>query len=144
MRDAFGGSFMLKIGVIFFVLYISFMAIALNYAKVFRVKNGVIDLLEKNQYNMSESLETEEKIKAYLSSMSYKLSAANVNVVKNDCSAKNKRYIDGGVCIEKMGTEDNPYYKVTAYIAFDLPLLSSGIIPVDGETTVMSYNVSAS
>lgn len=143
MRDAFGGSFMLKIGVIFFVLYISFMAIALNYAKVFRVKNGVIDLLEKNQYNMSES-ETEEKIKAYLSSMSYKLSAANVNVVKNDCSAKNKRYIDGGVCIEKMGTEDNPYYKVTAYIAFDLPLLSSGIIPVDGETTVMSYNVSAS
>lgn len=143
MRDAFGGSFMLKIGVIFFVLYISFMAIALNYAKVFRVKNGVIDLLEKNQYNMSES-ETEEKIKAYLSSMSYKLSAANENAVQNDCSAEKKRYIDGGVCIEKMGTNENPYYKVTAYIAFDLPLLSSGIIPVDGETTVMSYNVSAS
>lgn len=38
MRDAFGGAFMIKVMLIFLGIYIAFMAVALNYAKAFRVK----------------------------------------------------------------------------------------------------------
>ena len=46
MRDAVGGSFMIKLIIVFLVLYIIFVAVALNYAKAFRVKNKVLDIIE--------------------------------------------------------------------------------------------------
>ena len=47
MRDAFGGSFMIMIFLVFIMVYISFTAVALSYAKAFKVKNAVIDFLEE-------------------------------------------------------------------------------------------------
>ena len=38
MRDAFGGAFMIKIFIIFIFVYICLTAMALNYAKAFKVK----------------------------------------------------------------------------------------------------------
>ena len=49
MRDAVGGSFMIKLIIVFLVLYIIFVAVALNYAKAFRVKNKVLDIIEQNE-----------------------------------------------------------------------------------------------
>ena len=57
MRDAFGGAFMIRLFLVFLFIYIFFTAIALNYAKAFKVKNRVIDYLEDNEivdlYNMN-------------------------------------------------------------------------------------------
>ena len=49
MRDAFGGSFMIKLFIVFIIIYAGFTAIALNYAKAFKVKNKVIEYLEDNE-----------------------------------------------------------------------------------------------
>ena len=49
MREAFGGSFTIKLMLIFLAVYVTFIAVALNYAKAFRVKNGVIDIIEQNE-----------------------------------------------------------------------------------------------
>ena len=49
MRDAFGGTFMIKLGLVFLVVYVSFMAVAINYAKAFRVKNQIINIIEQYQ-----------------------------------------------------------------------------------------------
>lgn len=49
MRDAFGGVFMIRLFLVFIVIYVAFTAISLNYAKAFRVKNKVIDFVEKNE-----------------------------------------------------------------------------------------------
>ena len=38
MRDAFGGTFMIQIFLVFILIYISFTALALNYAKAFKAK----------------------------------------------------------------------------------------------------------
>ena len=51
MRDAIGGTFMLRILIIFIVLYIVFMCFAVSYAKTFRLKNKVIDILEQQGYD---------------------------------------------------------------------------------------------
>ena len=49
MRDAFGGAFMIKLFLVFIIIYVGFTAIALNYAKAFKVKNKVIEYLEDNE-----------------------------------------------------------------------------------------------
>ena len=51
MQEAFGGMSMMKMFMIFFVIYVCFMAIALNFAKIYRVKNYVINTLEQYQYS---------------------------------------------------------------------------------------------
>ena len=48
MRDAFGGLFMIRLMLVFIVIYVAFAAISLNYAKAFRIKNKVISYIEEN------------------------------------------------------------------------------------------------
>ena len=49
MNDAFGGAFMIKLFLVFIFVYICFTALALNYAKAFKVKNMIIDYIENNE-----------------------------------------------------------------------------------------------
>ena len=49
MRDAFGGVFMMRLFLVFIVVYIGFGAVSFNYAKAFKVKNKIIDLVETSQ-----------------------------------------------------------------------------------------------
>ena len=59
MRDAFGGAFMIKIFLVFIIIYVGFTALSLNYAKAFKVKNKIIDYLEVNEITGLEGLVTE-------------------------------------------------------------------------------------
>ena len=49
MRDAVGGTFMMYVLLVFLAVYIMFVAVAFNYARAFRVKNKVIDIIEQNE-----------------------------------------------------------------------------------------------
>ncbi len=49
MRDAFGGVFMMRLMLVFIVIYVAFTAVSYKYAKSFRIKNSVIDFVEQNQ-----------------------------------------------------------------------------------------------
>ena len=51
MREYFGGAFILKLLFVFIVIFVSFMAVTISYAKAFRVKNQVINIVEQNQYS---------------------------------------------------------------------------------------------
>ena len=48
MRDAYGGIFMVRLFLVFIVIYVAFTAVSLNYAKAFRLKNKLIDYVEEN------------------------------------------------------------------------------------------------
>lgn len=55
MKDAFGGAFMIKVFLVFIIIYICFTALALNYAKAFKVKNAIIEYIEsKDEVNFSD------------------------------------------------------------------------------------------
>ena len=58
MRDAFGGTFMIEILMVFVVLFVSFTAVMVNVAKTFRIKNQIINIVEQTQYT------TENNVKA--------------------------------------------------------------------------------
>ena len=49
MRESVGGLMLLKIVIIFLVVYIGFMAIVINYGKYFRFKNAIINRIEQNE-----------------------------------------------------------------------------------------------
>ena len=75
MREAFGGAFTIKLMLIFLAIYIAFIAVALNYAKAFRVKNKIIDIIEQNEgidsYNDTKEGSVIGDINSYLNTVSY-------------------------------------------------------------------------
>ena len=140
MRDAFGGAFMLKVIMVFVVIYVTFMCIALNYARAFRVKNRVINILEQYQYgNANTTEDAKDAIRTYVDQVHYKVRSKRKETTI-DCEGE---YLeDCGICILGIGDDDARYYKVTSYIVFNLPFFDAEwALPVRGETRTIDIIV---
>lgn len=145
MRESFGGAFMIKLVLVFIVIYVSFMAVAVNYAKAFRIKNNVINILEQSQFQLGDSI---TGIDDYLASVPYNLNGnSSVSSHCNDVSFgnvdKNQKTIltERGVCIvQKSNTGDNRvYYRVTSYISIEFPFFDIYMtLPISGETKMIT------
>ena len=123
MRDAFGGSFMIKVILVFIFIYVGFIAIALNYAKGFRLKNAIMDYLEDNQIVLKDTYALEEttigdNIGNITAKFNYHsdLSCSNFSS-SNDC------YDYNGIVFLKNDTTksgvDYIYYDVYVAISYD-------------------------
>lgn len=141
MRDAFGSTFMFKLIIVFIVFYVSFMTIAVGYAKVFKIKNEVINFLEQYQVDTDSVSDWNNvvigKIDPYLDRSAYR--RGDNNTVKGDCSSKGGKMSSNGVCIVKNNLSKNSaYYKVVVYLVISFPLFNSDfVIPISGETTTI-------
>lgn len=143
MKDAFGSAFIIKLLLVFMVVFVCFMTVAVNFAKVFRVKNTVINILERYSGEETDD-QINERIDSYLRKIGYDYSK-NTNVT-NDCnnqkkvlSVKDKAYSRSeSICVIPLGDDDNTYYKVTAYIVLDFPLFHFGtVMPISGESSTV-------
>lgn len=137
MRDAFGGAFMIQIFLVFILIYISFTAMALNYAKAFKVKNAVIDYLESNEIT---NLDNAANLK-YMESFFIEEVLGNLNYNRSGediCTALGiQEYVNGervavcdnlGIIIRKNGNAENTegvYYTVSTYIGWSIPFLNN-------------------
>ena len=142
MRDSFGGAFMLNLMMIFIVIFVSFMAVALTYAKAFRVKNGIINRLEQYQFDIGD-IDTIDLIDSYLSASVYNYSYESL---KTQCS--NQAMVGGeheyvftnnGACIIKYEDDvdgiSSRYFRVFTYIPIRFPFLGLDyFISIVGET----------
>ncbi len=147
MQDAFGGSFLLKLMMIFFIIYVAFIGIALNFAKIYRIKNNVINLLEQYEYDMSGSnVILASKLGEYLRSVPYGYSdPTEANYVEyctskaGDSKVDETMYKDYGVCIIQKGETNKHYYSVTVYYVINFPILDVINLPItaSGETVVI-------
>ena len=94
MREAFGGTFTIQLILLFLAIYIAFIAVALNYAKAFRVKNQIINIIEQNEgFDFDNSAEgsAQNEIQKYLRRVSYYVNLTNIKnnnitYVKNICT----------------------------------------------------------
>ena len=137
MRDAFGGAFSIKLMLIFLMLYVSFMCVAINYARAFRVKNRIINIIEQYEgYNAYNQGTVDSLIDNYLNDTGYHVEYTDVSDVSSCTSLQGHGY-----CIVQM--ESNPeypeYYKVETYMVFSLPIIDTftGLsfpIRIQGET----------
>lgn len=139
MRESFGGAFIINLLLVFIVIFISFMAVTISYAKAFRVKNQVINIVEQNQYSGTGDVGVIPLIDTYLQSVNY-------FVDDIDCGEYNQNV--RGVCITPMINGVNltqavneQYYKITTYIRIDFPFFGIKLtIPISGETKIIQIS----
>lgn len=142
MKDAFGGAFMIKLILIFLTVYISFMAVALNYAKAFRVKNQIINIIEQYEgyyETRGTGVNVKEIVSNYVQQMNY-----YVLVDEQYATESNnfKECSGNGYCISTIKTNAGTYYIVETYVKlempFKLPFTNIAVtIPIRGETKVI-------
>ena len=140
MREAIGSSLLLSVVVIFVSLIILFFVSILSYSKAYKVKNKIIDVIEKNKtYNAS----AEEEIKSTLGELGYQL--GNCTNEDGNLNKSGYKYCVYKVCEGKDDEEcDNGYYyKITSYVQFYFPIIGELFSPpVSGETIILGkqYN----
>lgn len=130
MRDAFGGAFSIQLMLIFLVLYVSFICVAINYARAFRVKNEIINIVEQNEGYIGRNQNAiDSQINSYLSKTGYHVNYSEVASVSSCSELKGHGY-----CIVRTGTNPD-YYGVETYMVFTLPIVNVHFpIAVRGET----------
>ena len=127
MRDAFGGAFMIKLFIVFIIIYVGFTAVALNYAKAFKAKNIVVEYLENNEISsidMTAAAET-EMLNYFDKEIVGNLGYVFPNRLNNCNTNTTKCYEDIGIKIEQRSSSSKNklgvYYRVTTYFGFQLP-----------------------
>lgn len=141
MRDAFGGAFSIKLMLIFLILYVSFICVALNYARAFRVKNRIINIVEQYEGYCGNTREKiADEINSYLASTGYSVSESAVENVKGDCLNDMGR----GYCIYSNISNFSDectarnIYTVETYMIFTIPIINVHFpIVIKGETRVV-------
>lgn len=143
MKEAIANAGVFNLIIIFVIILLAFFIGSLGYSKAFKVKNKIIEEIEK-EGNYSDA---KDEIEKWLSSIGYR-------VVKDNSW---KCPLEGGnsaikssskyqYCVYKFSTCDSDdkikcgtYYRAVAYMYFDVPIISGLIkIPVKGETVVFT------
>jgi len=143
MRDAFGGVFMMRLMLVFIVIYVAFTAISFKYAKSFKIKNKVIDFVEQNQITDIETF-FDEATGKNLSKIDDVLAAANYDISCTELGQADgngyiyeadtnriKGYCYNGVKIvknAKKSTKDTIYYDIYTYVDWNLGTLNSLLV----------------
>ena len=106
---------MIKLLLIFLVIYVAFIAVAINYARAFRTKNFIVDSIEKFEgYNKY----VEEEVDAYLVRITYNVPREGPygNYAQKTGATCHER----GYCVEETSDGGVSNYKVTTFISIDL------------------------
>ena len=147
MKEAVGGTFMIYVLLIFLAVYITFVAVALNYAKAFRVKNSVVDIIEQNEgmdesdFNAREGNITTGvtgQINAKLKDYSYYVSLSGSEI--NKYCGDREHHFELGYCINSKSNDlGRIYYQVVTFVQIRFPFWEDFniTIPIRGETRVI-------
>lgn len=142
MRDALGGAMIIQLIIIFLLIINAYLAFTVNYTKAFRVKNGIISIVERNE-GLNE--QAKQQIESLMSKSTYSVSRDYINKcgsgnLKGYQPQSNKH---GGFCykvtlIDKTGgTAGNQKYQgteysITTFVSLDIPVLNK-IFPIFAE-----------
>ena len=161
MKDAFGGAFMIRLFLVFIFIYMFFTAIALNYAKAFKVKNKVIEYLQDNEVATIKKGDITAANFKTMSDYFEKeiLGPYNYRISNNEMHCgKDAVYCDSGIEIYQIDAkiqESNRlgvYYRVNTYFKWSAPFIRTlmtfgndqdsqtgkGIWKISGETRTIA------
>lgn len=131
MRDAFGGIFMMRLMLVFIVVFVGFGAISLNYAKAFRIKNKVIDFIEQQEITNVESIKNDtDKLDYIVDNANYTIECDDAGTKQLDLKDDAGKVI--GICYRGIvisinndhKDKNNIYYNVIAYGGWNLRSLN--------------------
>lgn len=161
MRESIGGMWLFSIVITFIVLFVSFIAYSISYTRAFKVKNEIINYIERAEgfttYDgdlrevplsdlkaYASSNEATVDVLAYLQIQNIGYNYSIASLVECDELGYGEKQV-GGYCLKKFCPENENgqkvYYKITTFIAFKIPVLNFVFkIPISGETKALYYD----
>lgn len=157
MKESIGASWILMIVLVFIALFSGYLAFSVNYSKAFRVKDGIVDRLEKYNGPNNKSL---QEIADFIDEVSYTSKGkcadlfeddrlTSMGVVVGDLhpdipASDNETY---HYCLQRVkaysptdGQLTSSYYRVIVFFSLSLPIFDIGSsFHVDGETVNIQY-----
>ncbi|MBR3199283.1 MAG: hypothetical protein IKG27_04640 [Bacilli bacterium] len=145
MKEAIANAGVFNLIIIFTIILMAFFIGSLGYSKAFKVKNYIINEIEKNE---KWSRGVQEKVDNWLGEIGYRRDGARKSCpVINKKSAINDLQSSYHYCVYEFTnvrnekgsasriTRSSKYYRVIAYMYFDVPVIGELVkIPVTGET----------
>lgn len=154
MKEAIGATQIFVICLTFIILLTGYLAVSVNYAKAFKIKNYVVGLIEEKKELSSEVI---DDIETYLTAQGYGTYGECQNPLKmegtdtewklesNGCLGNAPRGTNNcGICIYSLPVETanddfnngRKYYRVVTFWKFDLPIVNIVLKPfkVSGES----------
>src|SRR5574344_1686786 len=149
MKEAIGNSAVFNLIIVFIAIIIALLVESLSYSKAFKVKNRIVDIIEKNDSGYSSSNRTaiNEQIDTFLGQIGYRVNGNDNNNCPVQSGANNNGIAlntdsNYQYCIYEYESTRGYYYAVIAYMYFDFPVIGDKlVIPVRGETEVFYYTI---
>ncbi len=143
MKEAVGNAGVVSIAITIIGIIIIIFVSSLNYTKAFKVKNRIVDIIERynDGYARGNRNKIDSEIASTLRELGYRVDTRNkgcsekegANLVYN--SSGNYRY-----CIYENESNRGKYYTVVAFMYLDLPVINELLeFPVSGETKVFYH-----
>ncbi len=133
MRHTIGGTWLLQLMIVFILLFVGFIILTINYSRTVKIKNELIDMVEKYEGINSESIEL---VNNYLKYTSYNVvgvcvpedteetgvyGAKDLNSDELEPAKEQEKYY---YCIKKYnGANTSNYYQITVFYKFNLPVI---------------------
>ena len=154
MRESIGATWIMGIVIFFIALFTAFLAFSINYSRAFRVKDGIVERIEK--YN-GPDLDAYVSIQSFLSEVTYNSRGTCSHLYSEDekyigvsGTGEGLENIDRNpdlndryyYCIGKVQANtstfvmDSAYYKVVVFFNLSLPVFGNKMnFHATGETT---------
>ncbi|MDD3392719.1 MAG: hypothetical protein PHE54_04195 [Bacilli bacterium] len=142
MREAIGNTFVFNLIIIFVIVVSLILVGSLSYTKAFKVKNKIINAIEETKGFTSTTIENIEESLAKIGYRINKTNKACPAVSNTNCESVKISAIDTTAyesdyryCVYSCTTDKGIYYKVTAFMYFDIPIIEETMeFPISGET----------
>ena len=156
MKDAVGGSLLLNLVVVFTSIVILFFAGILAYSKAYKVKNKIIEVVERYDGKIMDATNSSlinnvvlNEINKELGNMGYKVVGERPNDTRcsndssrNRCHNLNTSNYNYCIC-KQSGATSAEIFEVITYVQFEFPVIGDLLtFPVKGETKLLGkdYN----
>lgn len=158
MREAIGATWIFGIVIVFITLFSGYLAFSVNYSKAFKVKDKIVETLQKYNGPNDESI---EEIETYLSDVGYNSTGVcNANagirtdmkfIGADETEVRTRNANDEGkynYCIQRISSSNTTstgelsggYYKVVVFFSLSLPIVNDLFhFNVSGETMNIYY-----
>lgn len=151
MRQTIGGTWLLQLMIVFILLFVGFIVLTLNYSRTVRIKNEMIDMIEKYEGLNEQSIEL---VNNYLIYTNYNVEGVCVSnggdtkgiygaydLTSNELepAREGQKYY---YCIKKYkGANTSNYYQITIFYKFNLPVIGdTSSFTIKGSTSNFQSN----
>ena len=143
MRESLGTTWSMQLIIVFIFIFVAFLLLAVNYSKVFKMKNETVNIIEKYEGITNKSAGAAEQwgsvqiINNYLQTSGYDNTGkcpvdnndiwygmADLNSTILEKAKTNSKYY---YCVRNMKVSDTKlsYFETVLFLKFDLPLIGN-------------------